>query len=161
MIAPQFFYEKIPTIYSNFLKSIMLFKGGLGSKFLEAIKFHKLSIFPFKFNTIDELFLMVCMAYDEQVPLKDAERRTESLKKLRIPGFILFGENDNLISGKNKQRLHEILGIRDKTIIDNDISSIQFDSEEIKSIILKNAKHFPHLTHSDVIYSLIEKCINI
>ncbi|KAI7688893.1 hypothetical protein SSS_06769 [Sarcoptes scabiei] len=104
---------------------------------------------------------MVCMAYDEQVPLKDAERRTESLKKLRIPGFILFGENDNLISGKNKQRLHEILGIREKTIIDNDISSIQFDSEEIKSIILKNAKHFPHLTHSDVIYSLIEKCINI
>ncbi|XP_027204855.2 uncharacterized protein LOC113798501 [Dermatophagoides pteronyssinus] len=138
-------------------------KSQLMTRLLKAMNFQ---IPPYKFDNIDDIFLMV--SFVQNFPdniINDSIRRLMDLKQRQTPGFITYGTDERLISKYAIDKLHEILQISNRISIDQDdtksISSLPTSSSIIKSYLLKDAGHFPHVRYPNISHYLIEQLLQL
>ncbi|XP_027204858.2 uncharacterized protein LOC113798503 [Dermatophagoides pteronyssinus] len=166
MIAPQFFFDGISEkLHNNSKLMLRLSKSRILSRVLHRMKIHQSKGIPFKFQDIDEFFLLNTLLLDIQA-VKDSRARVRLMNEKKFPGFIMYSSDDKIISKKAQQELYQILNIDDvqTIIIDQDnpkiIDTNYLLNNPMKKFMAKDGRHLPHQKYPNVINFLIEKLID-
>lgn len=159
MLAPAFMFEKYPKTLVRMANILTYFTSDWATSILNFIGLYKLRYTFFRFENMDELFSNFSFLYDENIQ-NDTPRQVKLLNELSIPGFILFGSNEKVISLRSIGTLHELLHLNEKIIYIQDdnpdlLPRINFD--KISSFSLDSESHFPHSSFPKVTNRLIEQ----
>lgn len=164
MLAPAFMFEKYPQIIVRMANILTYFTSEWATSILNFIGLYKLRYTFFQFKNMDELFSNFSFLYDENIQI-DTPRQVKLLNELSIPGFILFGSNEKIISLKSISTLHELLQLNDKIIYiqeDNPALLPKIQSiDKISSYLLNSESHFPHSSFPKVTNRLIEQYMEL
>ncbi|XP_046909513.2 uncharacterized protein LOC124490969 [Dermatophagoides farinae] len=162
--APEFGIKAIePKLIRGAKILLKMSQSHLLTKLLKATNFQ---IPPYKFDNIDDLFLMCC--YAQNIPdkvIRGSIRRLERLKQQKMPGFITYGTDERLVSKYSIDKLHELLQISNQIIsIDTD-DLLSIPSPSISTMMtsfqLKDAGHFPHVRYSNISHYLVEQLLRL
>nr|XP_027198498.1 uncharacterized protein LOC113792767 [Dermatophagoides pteronyssinus] len=166
LIAPQFFLDGLEErLHKNSKKTLRLSKTRFFSRLLDWKKAHQATGIPLKFQEMDEFFLLSTVFLDIQA-VKDSHSRIQSMREMKLSGFIMYSFDENVISKKAQQELYRLLNIENvqPIIIDQDdpkiIDNNYLLNNPMTKIMTKDGRHLPHQKYPNVINFLIEKLID-
>lgn len=146
---------------AKFLTSYL--KSKFAISILDLAQLNK-SFFGLKLNSIEAVYPLLCVAYDEDVQ-QNGPDRIKKLNQMSIPGFILFGTNEKIIPQKTIKLLHDLLNLDNIIEISKDDANLLPDLTKIRleftSYLLINCGHFPHAKYSNVTNRLIESYLKM